>query len=393
MSALDHVAIDLPPPQDGRPDLLVIAGEHSGDEHAAQMVSGLKSRYTEANIVVIGGKRLQAAGGQLLFDLTAFSVVGFAEVLKHYRFFKKLLALTFEWIQTHRPRHICFVDYPGFNLRLAERLFKTGLTRKGGGSLGALYYISPQVWAWKRERRFKMARYLDGLGVIFPFEVDFFSDTDLPVDFVGHPFMIGNGRVRYAAEGPLLLLPGSRRAAVNRIFPLMLAALERFFAEGGSRSQEVLAVYPSPDICEVQQRWLDQKPKLRYNVQLVSHAKPIAGRAVLTSSGTMSLACALAGLPGAIVYRAHPLTYLCGRLLVTVSFLGIANLLLGKPMYLEFIQGKAKAARLADEIKRILYAPERLAATQRSSKQLRAMLSQTADSTPSAWLARHVFPS
>ena len=207
---------NFPAPVEGPPDLLIIAGEHSGDEHAAHLVAELKSRHPELKVACLGGLHLEAAGAQLLFDMTAVSIVGFVEVLKHYNFFKALFEQTVDWIERYRPKKICFVDYPGFNLRLAERLKELGLSRKGGGPIELSYYIGPQVWAWKAKRRFKMARTLDRLGVIFPFEVDCFKDTDLPVEFVGHPFVRSNYELPfvYDPSAPVLLLPGSRSTPV-----------------------------------------------------------------------------------------------------------------------------------------------------------------------------------
>ena len=130
--------------------------------------------------------------------MTAVSIVGFVEVAKHYGFFKGLFNRTLDWIEKYRPLHICFVDYPGFNLRLADQLARRGLSVKGGGSIGVSYYIGPQVWAWKAGRRFKMEKVLDRLGVIFPFEVDCFKDTQLPVEFVGHPFVDDDHRLPFS---------------------------------------------------------------------------------------------------------------------------------------------------------------------------------------------------
>ncbi|MGB0745249.1 MAG: hypothetical protein ACPGSB_12055, partial [Opitutales bacterium] len=180
---------ELPAPVDGPPDLLIIAGEHSGDEHAAHLVTELKAAKPELKVACLGGVKLQAAGAQLLYDLTEVSIVGFVEVLKHYNFFKALFNRTLDWIELYTPKQICFVDYPGFNLRLADQLHRRGLSRKAGGSIELSYYIGPQIWAWKAKRRFKMAKLLDRLGVIFPFEVACYKDTELPVEFVGHPFV------------------------------------------------------------------------------------------------------------------------------------------------------------------------------------------------------------
>ena len=214
----------LPAPETETVDLLIIAGEHSGDEHAAKMLRGLKEQMPECRVCAMGGEKLAAEGAQLLLDMTVFSVVGFIEVVKKYRFFKLLLKETCIWIEKYRPKAICFVDYPGFNLRLAKYLFKEKLSRKAGGDIALSYYIGPQIWAWKKGRRFLMSRYLDRLAVIFPFEREAYKDTCLPVDFVGHPLVSPDAvlPVTYREGGPLLLLPGSREQAVARIFPIMV---------------------------------------------------------------------------------------------------------------------------------------------------------------------------
>jgi len=151
------------------PDLLVIAGEASGDEHAARLIHDLKVRRPDVRVATLGGPKLQEAGAQLIFDLSAHGVVGLIEVLKNYRFFSSVFKQTVAWIEKYKPRAVLLVDYPGFNLRLADRLYKNRTSRKGGGKLPVLYYISPQIWAWKKNRRFKMAKWLDALAVIFPF--------------------------------------------------------------------------------------------------------------------------------------------------------------------------------------------------------------------------------
>ena len=142
----------LPAPASDRVDLLVIAGEHSGDQHAATLVRDLRAQRPGVSVVALGGPALAQAGAQLLHDLTASSVVGLVEVLKNYPFFKALFEETLRWIAEYRPRAICFVDYPGLNLRLAKALRERGLSVKGGGAIQLLYYISPQIWAWKAKR-------------------------------------------------------------------------------------------------------------------------------------------------------------------------------------------------------------------------------------------------
>lgn len=385
MSATPPGTLRFPPPAGGRVDVLIIAGEHSGDEHAARMVRGLSAAQPGVTVAALGGPRLAAAGAQVLHDLTASSVVGLVEVLKNFSFFRALFHETLRWITAHRPRAVCLVDYPGLNLRLAAALRARGLGVKGGGQIKVLYYISPQIWAWKSGRRFTMARDLDALAVIFPFEVKCYADTSLPVEFVGHPFTAPDyeSPVKYDPAGPVLLLPGSRQQAVSRIFPPLLAGFAAW-ARGRAGARAVV-LYPSEAILQVLRA---AHPPAA--VSLEQTGVPVASAAVLTSSGTMSLHCALAGIPGAIAYRANPVTYLLGRMLVNVEHLGIANLLLGEPMYPEFIQGAATPAALAAELRAGVDDPVRRERTAAQAGRLRMLLAQPAGGTAADWLARQL---
>jgi lipid-A-disaccharide synthase len=204
---------------------------------------------------------------------------------------------------------------------------------------------------------------------------------------VGHPFVAPHYQspVRHDPNGPILLLPGSRRQAVARIFPVLLAGFRAF----GQRDAVVL--YPSAEILDVL-RAVTPPP----NVQLIqisegrARPEPMAASAVLTSSGTMSMHCALAAIPGAIAYRANPMTYLLGRMLLKVEYLGIANLLLGEPMYPEYIQNAATPAALAKELRASVQDAARRDRTAAQSARLRALLTVPATGTAADWLARHL---
>ncbi len=350
---MKNLPLTLPPWPDGKPppDLLIIAGDPSGDEHTALLLEALLQRQPQLQVAALGGPALAQAGAYSLFDLTAHAVVGLVEVLKNYFFFKDLFEQTVAWIAKHQPRAILLVDYPGFNLRLAQRLRQDGLRRLGGGKIALLYYISPQIWAWKARRRFAMAELLDALAVIFPFEPACFADTTLPVKFVGHPFAAAGRKlpVTYAANGPVLLLPGSREAPVARIFPVMLEGFARYLAD--RPEARAMTLFPNAGVRAVMEKCLAARPELAAHITLQGVEQPAQGRMVLASSGTMSLACALAGIPGAIVYRANPITYLVGRSVVNVPYLSMANLLLKEPAWPEFIQGAAKPAALAARLR------------------------------------------
>ncbi|TVP80775.1 MAG: lipid-A-disaccharide synthase [Puniceicoccaceae bacterium] len=382
---------DFPAPVDGSPDLLIIAGEHSGDEHAAILLADLRRMHPKLKVACLGGVELQAAGAQLLYDLTAVSIVGFVEVVRHYNFFKGLFNRTLDWIERFQPKHICFVDYPGFNLRLAEQLAARGLSKKGGGQIGLSYYVGPQVWAWKAKRRFKMAQVLDRLGVIFPFEVDCFADTDLSTEFVGHPFVRASWKApfSYDREAPVLLLPGSRQAAVGRIFPLLLAGYRQ--AKIAKPDLRATVVYPSEPIRELLETTLKAQPDLAENVELVRNgSQGIAASAVLMSSGTMSLACALSGIPGAIAYRLNPMSYWLGRILVKVKYIGIANLLLDRPLHPEYIQGAARAEQLGRELQRAIDDQQAAVQAAESAGELHELLHAGSDASAAEWLAREL---
>lgn len=381
----EQEAFRLPAPTGGRVDVLVVAGEHSGDEHGARMVRELRAGQPGLAVAALGGPELARAGAQLLHDLTSSSVVGLVEVLKNYSFFRAMFEETLRWIGEHRPRAVCFVDYPGLNLRLAAAMRERGLSVKGGGKIQALYYISPQIWAWKAGRRFTMARDLDAMAVIFPFEVKCYADTALAVEFVGHPFVAPDyaAPVSYDPAGPVLLLPGSRKQAVGRIFPALLAGFAEFARDRPSAKAVVL--YPSDDILAVLQA-ANPPP----SVALKKMGAAVAASAVLTSSGTMSMHCSLAAIPGAIAYRANWITYLLGKMLVKIEYLGIANLLLNEPMYPEFIQGAATPAALAGQLRAGVGDVARRVRTTEQAMRLRALLTVPATGTAADWLARHL---
>ncbi|MDQ8185204.1 lipid-A-disaccharide synthase [Pelagicoccus sp. SDUM812002] len=386
-AALDF---SFPRPTDSPVDVLVIAGEHSGDEHAARMIKAAREKNGDLKVCAVGGRHLQAAGAQLLFDLTQYSVVGFVEVLKNYRELKRLFDEIVGWIKEHRPKAVVFVDYPGMNLRIAKRLSEEGISSRSGGATRLLYYISPQVWAWKEKRKFEMAKILDSLAVIFPFEVDVFEGTQLETRFVGHPFLSSDYDlpVNYDPSGPILLLPGSRRAAIGRIAPVLFSAFSECLK---SKSKlKAVCIYASEDLKELLQSILGKFPDVAERIELRPNTDSLGARAVLTSSGTMSLNCALANIPGAVAYRTHPLTYVMGRMLVKIPYIGIANVLLDKPLYPEYIQGAATRKRLAAEISDCIENVDRIKQTRNWAAELRELLDKPSSGGVADWLLEYV---
>jgi len=378
-------------PPDGTVDLLVIAGEASGDEHSALLVSGLLKKFSNFQISAIGGKRVEKEGAHLVYPLVEHAVVGVVEVLKNYSTFKQIFKNTIEWIIKYKPKTILLVDYPGFNLRLARELKKLGVSVKGGGTVKVLQYISPQLWAWKAKRRFEMEKILDGLGVIFPFEVDCYKDTSLPVAFVGHPFAQSEYKcpISYAPEGPLLLLPGSRVQPVQRILPVFLDTLDPLFID--FPNLQVSIPVPNSQIRTVVESLLSSRATIKDRINVVESDLKMEARAALMSSGTMSLSCAIAGVPGVIAYRAHPLTYLLGRFLVTIPFLGMANILIPEaPPYPEFLQGRANRKNLYQTILKVLQNEDSKENSQFVAKKLLKRLQVPDEQGVVEWLSQEI---
>jgi lipid-A-disaccharide synthase len=344
-------------------------------------------------VAAFGGPRLRAAGAQLLFDMTTFSAVGIVEILSAYPFYRRLFGRMVAWTTQWKPKVVVLVDYPGLNLRLANELRKAGLSRAGQGTTAVIQYVSPQLWAWKPKRRFTMARDLDGVGTIFPFEPACYADTKLDARFVGHPFAEAGHQpaLRYDADGPVLLLPGSRPKPVRKIFPALVEAFALFRRDHPGRRALVLhtggAVHA--ELYRLLAEYGDEAKGI--DLRPVSEG-PAAGCAALVSSGTMSLTVALAGIPGAVVYRANPLTWIVGQRLIAgrVDHLGIANILLKRQAWPEFLQGAceptALAARLGVCVDGVGPRDQAVA----DAAELARLLSAESGATPAEWVASYL---
>lgn len=383
-----------PPPENGRPDILFVAGEHSGDELAAKVIRDMLTQKPDLKIAAFGGNDMRRAGAQLLFDMTTFSAVGLVEVVSNLSFYSALFKKILTWIRQYRPRTVCFVDFPGMNLRLAEAMKKENLSRKGGGDIAVYHYVSPQIWAWKAHRRFKMEKVLDSLGVLFPFELACYKDTSLDVHFVGDPFAEPDHclPVKYAPDGPVLLLPGSRPKPVARIFPVLLEAWAQFHATHPNKKAVVL--HPGEPVLSILKNLLREHPNAK-NIELVpvddvETSRQIAS-AVLMSSGTMSRTCSLAGIPGAILYLANSLTWAIGKFFVgdKVKYLGMANILLNRVVYPEFLQKDATPENLATRLSACFDDPKILKQMQKDCADLHALLRpRENDLNAARWLFR-----
>ena len=323
--------------------LFVIAGETSGDTHAAALLAELKSLRPDLQISGLGGPKLHAMSTDVEDWTHDAAVVGLWDVLRRYGWFRQKFGETLDCIAREKPDAVLFVDYPGFNLRMAKAL------QSHRPRLKLLYYISPQVWAWNRARIPRMARWLDRMFCIFPFEKDLYEKSGLHTDFVGHPMAAKLEILGDEARNPNLfaLLPGSREREVRKIFPAMLAAAKIVLAR---RPQTVFASAASSEKLQALMRDMATQAGVGCEIGL-RNARDLMQTAAagLVASGTATLEATLCGLPYALVYKVAPLTYLAGRAVIKVPHLGMANLLAGKEIVKEFIQQDTTPTALASE--------------------------------------------
>jgi lipid-A-disaccharide synthase len=323
--------------------IFVVAGETSGDNHAAALLEELKSLRPDLQISGLGGPRLRGMSADVEDWTHDAAVVGLWDVLRRYGYFRQKFRETLDRIAREKPDAVLFVDYPGFNLRMAKALQPQRPNTK------LLYYISPQVWAWNRARIPRMARWLDRMFCIFPFEKDLYEKSGLHTDFVGHPMAAKLEILGDEARQPNLfaLLPGSREREVRKIFPAMLAAAKIVLAR---RPQTVFASAASSEKLQALMRDMATQAGVGCDIGL-RNARDLMQTAAagLVASGTATLEATLCGLPYGLVYKVAPLTYLAGRTVIKVPHLGMANLLAGKEIVKEFIQQDATPTALASE--------------------------------------------
>lgn len=375
--------------------LFILAGELSGDMHAEGAVAQLLRREPGMKVFGVGGPRLRALGAELLYDTDSTAVMGFIDVLRHSRFLKRVIADLQEAIERERPDAALLVDYPGMNLIMARFLHERGIP--------VVYYISPQVWAWKERRVEKIRRWVDRMLVIFDFEVEFFRRHRIEAEFVGHPVVEELASLTLpsredflrshdlAPEVPLVgLLPGSRRQELAHIFPSMLDAARLIARE--RRVTFLLARASGLDASHfaLLERFGELKVVECSAYEVMRHAD-----VGLVTSGTATLESLCFGMPMVVLYRTGWLNYQIGRRVVKLKSISLANIVaagLGSAHQAvpELIQHEANPERIAREALRILEEPA-VADTMR--RELLAARSKLASSSPSAKVADAVLES
>ena len=355
--------------------VLLVTGEASGDLHGSHLVKHLKRLDPSLRIYGIGGEELRKAGMEILFHAQELSVVGIVEVCARLPQIVKAFQTLKREIVSSPPDLLILIDYPDFNMRIAA------VARKHG--VPVLYYISPQIWAWRQNRVKKIARLVDQMAVVFPFEAPFYEQHGVPVQFVGHPLMDRKVPVmdtqellqRFAmkSQWPIVgLLPGSRKSEIDRLLPVMLGAavlIQKEFPE----AQFIIPVAPGI-------REEDIKERVKQHGLAVTLVKDQLHQAlhichlVLVASGTATLETALMKKPMIIMYRIALLTYLVGRLMIRVPTIGLANIVAGKQIVPELIQGDASPQRIFQEAAALLKDAKRMTAMEQELARVGELL-------------------
>lgn len=362
------------------PSILLSAGEASGDLHGAALARALRRRWPHARLWGLGGPRMRREGVELMAGLDRLAVMGFAEVVRHLPYFARLLATLRRALAERPPDLVIPIDYPGLNMRLARSAHARGVP--------VLYYIAPQVWAWKRRRARELGRIAERVAVILPFEAEILESAGARAEFVGHPLLEERPpappREEFCAAlgldpaRPLLaILPGSRRQEIARhLGPFLEAARSAAAASGAA---PVLARAPGIRADALAGAGV---PVTADAWALLEHA-----RAALVKSGTGTLQAAVAGTPLVVAYRTGPITYALARRIVRVPYVSLVNLVAGAPVVPELLQGDVEPGPLAAALGPLLEEGPRRAEMLSGLAGVRAALAGPAGSGPSARVA------
>jgi len=358
--------------------VMIIAGETSGDLHGAKVVQAMHLKKRDIFFCGIGGPSLQAAGVRILAESSSLSVVGITEIFSKAAHLLDTLRLTKNLLKILRPDLLILIDFPDFNLNVAKTAKRLGIK--------VLYYISPQIWAWRSGRIKQIRKRVDHVAVILPFEAPFYHKHLVPVTFVGHPLVDTplfkretdhlNSPIQLAESSKRVIgiLPGSRDREVSEHLPVMLASAQ-ILAEHNTDLHFVISVAPSVCKKQVQAALSKSTGEAQFEIADTSVDTILARCAlVLAVSGTVTLDAALAGTPMVIIYKVSPFSYQVGRLLIKVPYIGLVNLIARKKLVPELIQKSVTAVNIAHEISHLLNNPDALARLRNDLLNLRSFL-------------------
>jgi len=362
----------------------IIAGEASGDLHGSNLIREMKKNDPAADIRCWGGDKMEAAGAKLVKHYRDLAFMGFTEVIKNLPTILKNLRFCKEDMLAFKPDAIILVDYPGFNLRIAkwakEKNFRI------------IYYISPQVWAWKENRVNTIRQCVDKMLVILPFEKDFYKKWNYEVDYVGHPlvevinqFLEENNAASSApAIKTIALLPGSRKQEILKKLPVMLEVSSHF-----PDYQFVVAKAPG-----IEENFYNELLAPYKNVSAVvnqTYALLSVSSAALVTSGTATLETALFAVPEIICYKGNPVSYEIAKRLIKIKFIGLVNLIMNKEVVKELIQHELTVANLVKELRLLLENKEKQEQVKQDYRELKSLLSQGGHASANAAGIIHQF--
>jgi len=332
----------------------IITGEASGDLHASNLIKNLKKKDEQAEIRAWGGELMETQGATIVKHYRDLAFMGFVEVLLNLRTIMKNIAFCKKDILHFQPDTIVLVDYPGFNLRIAEWAHQQGYR--------VVYYISPQIWAWKKNRVHKIKKYVDEMIVILPFEQDFYKQYNYPVSYVGHPLLDALPKANEESleirkklglnEQPIIaLLPGSRKQEVKKMLKIMLSQLKHF-----SDYQFVIAGAPSLEESFYKEITGNKGIKIVHNQ---THSLLQVSHAALVTSGTATLETALIGIPEVVCYKGSRISFEIAKRIVDIKYISLVNLIMDREVVKELIQQELNEKMLKAELSKILEGPDR----------------------------------
>lgn len=330
--------------------VFISAGEQSGDLHSSALMKAIKLLLPGKNIRFngLGGYMMISEGLNALYHVKDLATVGFTDVIKKYSFFKKAIRQSAEFIKNNNPDAVILVDYPGFNLRLAEEI-RSYYDKK------IIYYISPQLWAWHEKRVFKVKKYIDLMLVLFPFEVDFYSKYNVKAEFTGHPLVkrinefINSNPKKELNKKTITVLPGSRKDEVKKHMPVLIDAIKVI----RENIDVDVNISIAPGLDNVFKEFRDKLNDCNLTNEN-TYSLVLNSDLVLTKAGTSTMECALLGTPYLIFYKTFPLNYYLLKPIVKVDRLGIVNILLGEDVVKEYIQNDFTADNLCRESLKLL---------------------------------------
>jgi len=323
--------------------------------HAAHAINELRKRGVEFDCFGMGADKLNAAGMELTLDCRELAVIGIVDVLINYPRFMRRLATLRKTMKERRPDLLVIVDYPDFNLKLAETAKELGIP--------VLFYISPQIWAWRKKRIHRIGQLVSHMAVLFPFEVDVYTEAGIPVTYVGHPLVddakseFSNDAAREhlglsTTEKLVALLPGSRNGELQRNLPVMLATAAAL-KQNQPDIQFVLPIAPTLERDAVDE--LIQQASIKvHTVDAQSYHAMRAADAVLSASGTATLETAMIGTPMAVMYVINKINYAIMKRLIQIDDIGLVNIVAGRRICQEFVQDEAQPVAMAQELEKCL---------------------------------------